>query len=73
MGKGKTSVSSGILLPSKVTHLVIRRPPNFEFSPGDYVFIRIPRIAKYEWHPFTISSAPEQTGWLPNHAYLGSP
>ncbi|TRY87221.1 hypothetical protein DNTS_031739 [Danionella cerebrum] len=54
------------LLPSKVTHLVIKRPPFFHFKPGDYVFINIPAIAKYEWHPFTISSAPEQqeTLWL---------
>ncbi|KAI4880347.1 hypothetical protein NFI96_021114, partial [Prochilodus magdalenae] len=54
------------LLPSKVTHLVIKRPPFFHFKPGDYVYINIPVIAKYEWHPFTISSAPEQqdTIWL---------
>ncbi|KAM9808053.1 NADPH oxidase 5 [Neosynchiropus ocellatus] len=54
------------LLPSKVTHLVIRRPQFFHFKPGDYVYINIPVIAKYEWHPFTISSAPEQadTMWL---------
>ncbi|XP_035771284.1 NADPH oxidase 5 [Neolamprologus brichardi] len=54
------------LLPSKVTHLVIKRPQFFQFKPGDYVFINIPVIAKYEWHPFTISSAPEQsdTLWL---------
>uniref|UniRef100_A0A3P8X9C4 NADPH oxidase, EF-hand calcium binding domain 5 n=1 Tax=Esox lucius TaxID=8010 RepID=A0A3P8X9C4_ESOLU len=54
------------LLPSKVTHLVIKRPPFFHFKPGDYVYINIPNIAKYEWHPFTISSAPEQpdTLWL---------
>ncbi|XP_075995786.1 NADPH oxidase 5 isoform X1 [Genypterus blacodes] len=54
------------LLPSKVTHLVIRRPPFFHFKPGDYVYINIPVIAKYEWHPFTISSAPEQPDslWL---------
>ncbi|KAL8197383.1 UNVERIFIED_CONTAM: hypothetical protein K2H54_022614 [Gekko kuhli] len=48
------------LLPSKVTHLVIRRPPFFCYKPGDYVYLNIPVIAKYEWHPFTISSAPEQ-------------
>ncbi|MBN3279235.1 NOX5 oxidase, partial [Polyodon spathula] len=48
------------LLPSKVTHLVIRRPVFFNYKPGDYVYINIPVIAKYEWHPFTISSAPEQ-------------
>ncbi|XP_039988661.1 NADPH oxidase 5 isoform X2 [Xiphias gladius] len=54
------------LLPSKVTHLVIKRPQFFHFKPGDYVYINIPVIAKYEWHPFTISSAPEQsdTLWL---------
>ncbi|XP_077567473.1 NADPH oxidase 5 isoform X3 [Stigmatopora nigra] len=54
------------LLPSKVTHLVIRRPQFFHFKPGDYVYVNIPAIAKYEWHPFTISSAPEQSDslWL---------
>uniref|UniRef100_A0A3P9IYY3 NADPH oxidase, EF-hand calcium binding domain 5 n=1 Tax=Oryzias latipes TaxID=8090 RepID=A0A3P9IYY3_ORYLA len=53
------------LLPSKVTHLVIKRPQFFHFKPGDYIYINIPVIAKYEWHPFTISSAPEQsTLWL---------
>uniref|UniRef100_A0A8D0AM18 NADPH oxidase 5 n=1 Tax=Sander lucioperca TaxID=283035 RepID=A0A8D0AM18_SANLU len=44
------------LLPSKVTHLVIKH----------YVYVNIPEIAKYEWHPFTISSPPEQSDslWL---------
>uniref|UniRef100_A0A452H0Z3 Uncharacterized protein n=1 Tax=Gopherus agassizii TaxID=38772 RepID=A0A452H0Z3_9SAUR len=53
-------------LPSKVTHLVIKRPQFFHYKPGDYVYLNIPAIAKYEWHPFTISSAPEQqdTIWL---------
>ncbi|XP_075202197.1 NADPH oxidase 5 isoform X3 [Anomaloglossus baeobatrachus] len=54
------------LLPSKVTHLVVKRPPSFQYKPGDYIYLNIPLIAKYEWHPFTISSAPEQeeTLWL---------
>ncbi|NXX20041.1 NOX5 oxidase, partial [Podargus strigoides] len=54
------------LLPSKVTHLVIQRPQFFRYKPGDYVYLNIPAIATYEWHPFTISSAPEQqeTLWL---------
>ncbi|CAH1394266.1 unnamed protein product, partial [Nezara viridula] len=62
--RGKTYISSGILLPSRVTHLVIKRPLHFDFHSGDYVFINIPAIAKYEWHPFTISSAPEQEGYM---------
>lgn len=60
--RGKTYISSGLLLPSHVTHLVIKRPHHFDFHPGDYVFANVPAIAKYEWHPFTISSAPEQEG-----------
>lgn len=62
--RGKTYISSGILLPSKVTHLVIKRPTHFCFRPGDYVFVNIPAIAKYEWHPFTLSSAPEQDDYM---------
>uniref|UniRef100_A0A452U5C3 NADPH oxidase 5 n=1 Tax=Ursus maritimus TaxID=29073 RepID=A0A452U5C3_URSMA len=54
------------LLPSKVTHLLIERPPLFHYRPGDYLYLNVPSIARYEWHPFTISSAPEQkdTIWL---------
>lgn len=47
-----------------MTHLVIKRPPHFYFRPGDYVFVNIPAIAKYEWHPFTLSSAPEQEDYM---------
>ena len=38
------------------------RPKNYNFKSGDYLFINIPEIAKYEWHPFTISSAPDLQG-----------
>lgn len=62
--RGKTYISSGLLLPSKVTHLVIKRPLHFHFHAGDYVFVNIPAIAKYEWHPFTLSSAPEQEDYM---------
>jgi predicted ferric reductase len=44
----------------RVTGLVIQKPAKFSFTPGDWVFIKIPQIATFEWHPFTISSAPEQ-------------
>ena len=40
---------------------MISRPAGFTFQPGDYIFLQIPAVAKYEWHPFTISSCPEQT------------
>jgi predicted ferric reductase len=45
---------------SGVTHLKIRRPETFRYNAGEYLFIRIPKIGHFGWHPFTISSAPEQ-------------
>lgn len=44
--------------------MIIPRPPNFKFKSGDYLFIKVPKIARYEWHPFTISSAPDLKGLL---------
>ena len=41
---------------------MVSKPDKFRYKAGDYVFVRIPGIAKYEWHPFTISSAPELKG-----------
>lgn len=29
-------------------------------KPGMYVFLNVPSISKWEWHPFTISTAPSQ-------------
>lgn len=31
---------------------------NFRFQCGQYLYLNIPSISPYEWHPFTISSAP---------------
>ena len=39
----------------------------FRYKPGDYVTINLPRVALYEFHPFTISSAPEDTKYLTIH------
>lgn len=57
---GASYVKAGLVLPSKVTGLVIAKPDRFKFHPGDWVFIKIPSVAKFEWHPFTISSGPEE-------------
>ena len=44
----------------QVIFLGLTRPKRFNYQPGDYIFLKIPSIAKYEWHPFTMSSSPEQ-------------
>ena len=65
-GYGTTYIKSAVVFPSRVTQLVIKKPNNFHYHPGDYVFVKIKSIASYEWHPFTISSAPELPGKIVN-------
>lgn len=61
-GNTETYVKSAAVFPSRVAHLVIKKPPNFIYNPGDYVFVKVKSITSFEWHPFTISSAPESPG-----------
>ena len=58
-GNAQSTIVKGIPLASRVTKLEIVRPHNFNYNPGDWMFVCIPDIARHEWHPFTISSAPE--------------
>jgi predicted ferric reductase/Ca2+-binding EF-hand superfamily protein len=56
-----TEITDARALRSGVTRLEIRRPPGFTHHAGDYLFLRVPHIARHEWHPFTITSAPESS------------
>jgi predicted ferric reductase len=56
----RTSITQSQALRSGVTKLEVERPKGFDFGAGDYAFLRIPEVARHEWHPFTISSAPEK-------------
>jgi len=44
-------------LPAGVVRLKFQKG-NFRYKSGQYIFICIPEISIYEWHPFSISSSP---------------
>ncbi|WP_105103425.1 ferric reductase-like transmembrane domain-containing protein [Microbulbifer pacificus] len=46
-------------LADGVTAVRFAKPRDFRFFPGDYLRLRVPAISRWEWHPFTISAAPE--------------
>ncbi len=48
------------ILPSGVSNIIFDRPKYFNYNPSDYVFLKIPKISKFEWHPFTLTSVPEE-------------
>jgi len=35
------------------------KTPDFQYKAGQYIFLQCPPIGKYEWHPFTITSCPD--------------
>ncbi len=54
-------------LPGGTIELRFHRPAGFTFQPGDYIYLRIPRVSRMETHPFTISSNPEEKEYLSVH------
>jgi predicted ferric reductase/Ca2+-binding EF-hand superfamily protein len=60
-GTAKTEVLTYQPLASGVTKLTLEKPADFRHRAGDYLYLKVPALAPHEWHPFTISSAPEST------------
>ena len=55
----RLKVASITALAEGVTSVVLVKPKRMRFHPGDYLRLQIPAISRWEWHPFTISAAPE--------------
>jgi len=58
-GTSPAVLKLAIAHPSKVLELQFRKSA-FHYRPGQYLFLNCPYVASQEWHPFTISSAPEE-------------
>ncbi|KAK9275112.1 hypothetical protein L1049_022371 [Liquidambar formosana] len=46
------------VLPGNVFSLIMSRPQGFKYRSGQYIFLQCPTISPFEWHPFSITSAP---------------
>ncbi|KAJ4832374.1 hypothetical protein Tsubulata_022309 [Turnera subulata] len=46
------------VLPGDVFSLVMSKPLGFKYKSGQYIFLRCPAVSPFEWHPFSITSAP---------------
>ncbi|KAJ7163878.1 NADPH oxidase isoform 1 [Mycena crocata] len=53
-----TRLSRVLVHPSGAMELRIIKP-SFKYTPGQWLFIQVPEISRFEWHPFTITSAPK--------------
>jgi len=58
-GNQDTILQLAIAHPSKVLELQLRKS-TFNYKSGQYLFLNCPYIASHEWHPFTITSSPQE-------------
>ena len=56
----KVHLQSISLLPSKVLEMVVSVPEEFQYTPGDYIYINCREISIIEWYPFNIFSNTEE-------------
>ncbi|XP_052282724.1 dual oxidase 2-like isoform X1 [Dreissena polymorpha] len=58
--KVEIAVKKAELLPSDVLGLTFKRPSNFEYKSGQWVRIACQELGTSEYHPFTLTSAPNE-------------
>ncbi|KAI6707178.1 hypothetical protein NL676_010140 [Syzygium grande] len=46
------------IYPGNVLTLKMSKPPQFKYKSGQYMFVQCPAVSPFEWHPFSITSAP---------------
>ncbi|CAL1598116.1 unnamed protein product [Knipowitschia caucasica] len=55
----KVVITKVVMHPSRTLELQMRRK-GFRMEVGQYVFVQCPGVSRLEWHPFTLTSAPEE-------------
>ncbi|XP_042562291.1 cytochrome b-245 heavy chain [Clupea harengus] len=55
----KVVITKVVMHPSKTLELQMRQK-GFKMEVGQYVFLQCPSVSQLEWHPFTLTSAPEE-------------
>ncbi|XP_068306077.1 respiratory burst oxidase homolog protein A-like [Pyrus communis] len=47
------------IYPGNVLTLQMSKPQQFKYKSGQYMFVQCPAVSPFEWHPFSITSAPD--------------
>ncbi|OMO67594.1 Calcium-binding EF-hand [Corchorus capsularis] len=57
--KHQVDVIKAVIYTGNVLALYVSKPPGFKYKSGMYLFVKCPDVSKFEWHPFSITSAPK--------------
>ncbi|KAI3693653.1 hypothetical protein L1987_76601 [Smallanthus sonchifolius] len=59
------------IYPGNVLTLQMSKPPQFRYKSGQYMFVQCPIVSPFEWHPFSITSAPDDDYLMVHVRQLG--
>jgi len=48
------------IISDTVVELCFPKTDGFDYNAGQYIYLAIPELSLFEWHPFSLSSSPEQ-------------
>ncbi|GLU11707.1 hypothetical protein SLE2022_284330 [Rubroshorea leprosula] len=57
--KHQVNVIKAVIYSGNVLALYMTKPPGFKYKSGMYLFVKCPDLSGFEWHPFSITSAPK--------------
>jgi len=52
--------ASIFIISDSVVKVTFRKSDGFDYNPGQYVYLAVPELSLFEWHPFSLSSSPGQ-------------
>ncbi|KAI9597870.1 ferric reductase NAD binding domain-containing protein [Syncephalis fuscata] len=58
-GRESTIITKVVMHPSNVVEVQIKKP-TCRTKAGQYIFLCCPEVSLWQWHPFTLTSAPEE-------------
>ncbi|KAM7496661.1 hypothetical protein LguiA_021075 [Lonicera macranthoides] len=56
--KYRVNIIKAVIYTGNVLALYMSKPPGFKYKSGMYIFVKCLDISVFEWHPFSITSAP---------------
>ncbi|XP_072954122.1 putative respiratory burst oxidase homolog protein H [Typha angustifolia] len=54
----RVTIVKAAIYPGNVLSIHMKKPPGFRYKSGMYLFVKCPDVSPFEWHPFSITSAP---------------
>ncbi|KAL8117474.1 respiratory burst oxidase homolog protein C-like [Apium graveolens] len=55
----EVNIKKMVVYPGNLLALHVFKPPEFQYKSGQYMFVKCAAVSPFEWHPFSITSAPD--------------